>query len=125
VAADHGRGMALYRRACALQEPQACHNISVNLRRATPPDMAQALVYMEKACANGRPRDCLDLAQNYRFGQEGAARDIQKALIYYDRTCHSPTSDPAGAREEGCEDGLAFRHFCLGNNPAKFCFGAR
>lgn len=99
------QGIAVFKDACAARRRYACREVArlYSDGKLVAKDDVVALEYHEKSCATGNTLSCLD-AGLMVFAGRGAARDVARAEVLFERTC--PTVDAGSA----CADAAkAFR----------------
>lgn len=84
VAADPGKALAAFSRACDLSLGEAC--FVAGWRKDKAGDAAGALALFRKGCESGLGEACLGVAVRLEKGQ-GVAADIALASMYYERAC--------------------------------------
>ncbi len=110
VKQDAQRAIVLFKDVCERGDPHDAENAARACSAAgttsiygkgVEPDVAAALLLLEKGCDGGDTMGCFNLGVLYELGNE-VPRDVPRALGYYKRSC-----DRGDA--EACERGAALR----------------
>ncbi|MEQ1504055.1 MAG: tetratricopeptide repeat protein [Myxococcota bacterium] len=99
VGAAPGSADAWYTRGCDLGDGQSCTARALAVERTHDTDASLAL--FARGCEGGHARACTLLGLRTAMGSDGAKKDADAAIGWFERGCATKPTDPESCRELG------------------------